>query len=62
MERKEKYNVLKEIRKIRKRRYEETKDMTRAERAEYYRKLTDKCVMHMKELDPSYEIKWAVKD
>ncbi|MDR1290399.1 MAG: hypothetical protein LBK06_04275 [Planctomycetaceae bacterium] len=62
MERKEKYNVLKDIRRIRKQRYEETKNMSGEECMEYYRKLIAQFEMHMKEIDPDYKINWAVKE
>jgi hypothetical protein len=51
MEKKEKYDVLKEIRKIRKKIYEETKHLTRAEFGEYFRKLSE----NMAKIDPNDE-------
>ncbi|MDR1290653.1 MAG: hypothetical protein LBK06_05580 [Planctomycetaceae bacterium] len=53
MEKKEKYDVLKEIRKIRKKLYEETKHLTRAEFSEYFRKLSDRYEENMAKIDPN---------
>ncbi|MDR1269039.1 MAG: hypothetical protein LBK82_05910 [Planctomycetaceae bacterium] len=52
---KEKYDVLKEIRKIRKKHYEETKHMSMAERMEYDRQKNKKFKEEFSKMDFSDE-------
>jgi hypothetical protein len=51
----EKYDVLKELRKIRKRHYQETKHMSMEERASYYHQKSEKFQKELTEYKKNHE-------
>jgi hypothetical protein len=53
MEIKQRYDVLRELRKIRKKHYEETKHFSMAERMEYYHQKSEKFREELSKIDPN---------